>query len=334
MKKIPVGIIGISGYTGFVLLKILLQHPKFQVNYLANSSGEDTLENIHPALFQVSQHSIVKADAKEAIKQCELLFLALPHQESAKFCKEILDEKPNMKIIDLSADYRLNKENYEANYGPHSDSENLKHAIYGLVEYQRENIKNATLIANPGCYPTASLLGLLPFLPYIDSSVFIDAKSGVSGAGKKLTNTTHYPFINENIFSYNPLKHRHQIEIKEKCSLIGKKEVKINFVPHLTPLTQGMLVSIFATLKEKINPLEILKNQYANDPFIRIRKQSVDVINVRGTNFCDIYAQILDNDLYVCTSIDNLMRGASSQAIVNANLMFGFQEETGIPIIG
>ncbi|CBG39641.1 N-acetyl-gamma-glutamyl-phosphate reductase [Helicobacter mustelae] len=332
MKKIPVGIIGVGGYTGLELFKILSKHPYFTIAYVANTSAQDRIDALHPSLTKISSMPLSPADPKKAAGLCELLFLALPHQESMQFAKEALEL--GTKVIDLSADYRLSKEHYEANYCTHKDPKNLEHAVYGLVEYQREAIKNASLIANPGCYPTASLLGLLPFLPYMDSSVFIDAKSGVSGAGKKLSPNTHYPLINENIFSYQPLKHRHQIEIAEKCQTFGHKDVKINFIPHLTPLTQGMLVSIFATLHTEINPLSILQEHYANEPCIRIREHSTDVLSVRGTNFCDIYAQTSGRDLYVCTSIDNLMRGASSQAVVNANLMFGLDELSGIPLLG
>lgn len=332
MRKIPVGIVGVSGYTGLELFKMLFLHPHFELVYLANSSGEESLEELHPALFKLSTLPIQKADAKIAAKECELIFLALPHQESMAFCKELL-EYEHIRVVDLSADYRLNQQNYEANYCKHQDTKNLEYAVYGLVEYQREKIKNARLIANPGCYPTATLLGLLPFLPFVESSVFIDAKSGVSGAGKKPNATTHYPFINENIFAYNPLKHRHQIEIEEKCQILGNKKAKINFVPHLTPLTQGMLVSIFATLHTNINPLEILHQAYKDEIFIRIRNTPVNVANTRGTNFCDIYAQCSNKDLFVSVSIDNLLRGASAQAIVNANLMFGFEESLGIPLL-
>ncbi|WP_104698048.1 MULTISPECIES: N-acetyl-gamma-glutamyl-phosphate reductase [unclassified Helicobacter] len=334
MSKVNVGIVGISGYTGYELFKILRNHPKFNIAYLANSSGKNTLDEIHPSLFQVASCLIQKADATEVAKNTQLVFLALPHQESMQFCKELFEQNPNIKVVDLSADYRLTQENYEANYCPHLDSKNLKHSVYGLVEYQREKIKQAKLIANPGCYPTATLLGLLPFLPYIQSSVFIDAKSGVSGAGKKLSSNTHYPFINENIFAYNPLKHRHQIEISEKCETLGKIKTKINFIPYLTPITTGMVVSIFASLKGSIEPLKILEQHYKNENFIRIRKEPVNALNTKGTNFCDIFAQCNGKDLFINTSIDNLMRGASSQAVVNANLMFGFEETLGIPTIG
>jgi N-acetyl-gamma-glutamyl-phosphate reductase len=157
--------------------------------------------------------------------------------------------------------------------------------------------------------------------------VFVDAKSGVSGAGKKLSETTHYVTINENMFAYNPINHRHSIEIKEKSSL------DINFVPHLLPITRGMMISIYATLKEDIDPMEILKEKYKNEPFIRIKDKPVDIKSVAGTNFCDIFAMKNGNSLFINTAIDNLLRGASTQAVINANIMMGYEENLGIPNI-
>ena len=337
MKRIPVGIIGVSGYTGLELLKLLLQHPVFEVCYLANTQGETRIDEIHKGLSQICDVSVQKADAKKAAQMCDLVFLALPHQQAMLTAKEIL-AFGNTKVIDLSADYRLNAQNYEQYYCAHQDTENLKHAVYGLPEYNKDSIQNASLLANPGCYPTATLLALLPFVDYIDEQcgVFVDAKSGVSGAGKSLTTNTHYPHINENLFSYSPLKHRHQIEIEEKCLLFGKKLLQIDFVPHLTPLTRGMLVSVFAHLKSPMSPLkanQILQRFYASQPFIRIRENPVDISSVAGSHFCDIFVSTRGKSLYVNSSIDNLMRGASSQALLNANLMCGLEEHLGIPRI-
>ncbi|PAF42874.1 N-acetyl-gamma-glutamyl-phosphate reductase [Helicobacter sp. 11S02596-1] len=333
IRKIPVGIIGVSGYTGLELIKILCDHRVFEIVYMGNSEGGKELSAIHPCFKNVLEMPVVKADAKEAAKHCELVFLALPHKHAMAFAKEILE--CGKKVVDLSADYRLNAQNYEQNYQtPHTDTHNLTHAVYGLPEYAREAIKNASLVANPGCYPTATLLALLPFLEFLeDSSVFVDAKSGVSGAGKTPTDNTHYPHINENIFSYAPLSHRHQIEIEEKCEILGGKGVQVNFIPHLTPLSQGMLVSVFGRLKAPIDPMEVLHNRYEKEKFIRIRNQSVDVKNVRGTNFCDLFALRRNKDIYINASIDNLLRGASSQAVVNANVMCGLPEDLCIPKI-
>lgn len=331
-KNINVGIVGISGYTGLELVKMLINHKYFKIDYMANSSGNSTLYEIYPHLINIAPNLPVEKIDLGRIKKLDLVFLALPHKESMSVVPKILES--GVKIIDLSADYRLNLANYEANYCKHLDSANLQNAVYGLIEWNRNAIKKASLIANPGCYPTASLLGILPFMKHLgDCSIFIDAKSSVSGAGKKLSDNTHFPTINENIFSYSPLKHRHSIEIKEKCEFFGKTLVKVNFVPHLSPFTRGMLVSIFARLKEPLNPLEILENRYKNEPFIRISQNPVSVKNTAGSHFCDIFAMADERDLFVSVSIDNLLRGASSQALACANLSCGLEESHALPNI-
>ncbi|CUU40704.1 MULTISPECIES: N-acetyl-gamma-glutamyl-phosphate reductase [Helicobacter] len=337
-SKIKVGIIGVSGYTGLELVKLLVNHPIFTLVYVANSQGGGELGQIHKMLMGLSlaHLPIHKADAKEALQSCELLFLALPHKSAMEMAKEIFTINPKAKVVDLSADYRLNALNYEANYCPHIDKENLSHAVYGLPEYNRESIKKAHLIANPGCYPTATLLALLPFAPYIDINcgVFVDAKSGVSGAGKGFSETSHFSHINENLFSYSPLTHRHQIEISQKCGDIVQRNFDIVFVPHLTPLTRGMLVSVFATLNSTLSAQEakeVLTKAYENEPFIRIRDKPVSIAQVVGSHFCDIFVATRDKNLYINSSIDNLLRGASSQALANANLMCGLDEGLGMP---
>lgn len=338
-RTINVGIIGVSGYTGLELVKLLLLHPVFTLTYVANSQGGGELKEIHKMLANtpLAHLPIHKADAKEALKSCELIFLALPHKSAMTMAKELFSHNPQAKVIDLSADYRLNAANYEAHYCPHIDKEHLNSAVYGLPEYNKEAIKNAHLVANPGCYPTATLLALLPFAPYIDTScaVFVDAKSGVSGAGKSLSENTHFSHINENLFSYSPLTHRHQIEISQKCSDLSQKEFEILFVPHLTPLTRGMLVSVFATLQSPLSTQEamnLLHKAYDNEPFIRIRENPVSIAQVAGSHFCDIFVATSGKNIYINSSIDNLLRGASSQALVNANLVCGLDESLGVPL--
>jgi len=316
-----VAIVGATGYTGAELIKILLNHPKFEIETLFSSQGGEKIEEIYPAFKGVFEKEVKKADIAEIAKH-DLVFLAVPHKTAMDFVIALMNE--DIKIVDFSADYRLTQKNYEDFYVKHTDVKNLSKAVYGLPEYFREDIKNTRLLANPGCYPTATLLGLLPFKEYIEGAVFVDAKSGVSGAGKKLSETTHYVTINENMFAYNPINHRHSIEIKEKSGL------DINFVPHLLPITRGMMISIYVTLKEDIDPMEILKQKYKNEPFIRIKDKPVDIKSVAGTNFCDIFAMKNGKSLFVNTAIDNLLRGASTQAVVNANIMCGFQEDLGI----
>lgn len=326
-----VAIIGASGYTGLELIKILLTHPKFNITYVANSTGNENVQDLHPCLKDVINIEVSRADAKEVAKVADLAFLALPHKTSMSFAKELLEL--DVKVVDLSADYRLELDTYEEHYCEHEDKSNIANSVYGLPEYYNEDIKKSKLVANPGCYPTASLLALLPFVEYIQEGtpIFIDAKSGVSGAGKKLSEVAHFVNLNENCFSYNPFKHRHMPEIEEKIKLIKNKEFQINFVPHLLPVTRGMLVSVFATLKDEVNVEEILEKAYENSEFVRVRNKPVDLKATAGTNFCDVFVARNGKALFINSSIDNLLRGASSQAVVNANLMCGFEEGEGIP---
>jgi len=328
---IPVAIIGASGYTGLELIKILFQHPEFELVYVATSEGETTVDRLHPSLQRVVTMPVEKADAAAVADVAQIAFLALPHKTAMGFARELLER--GVKVVDLSADYRLKLNTYEAHYCPHEDTTHLPEAVYGLPEFYREAIKESRLVANPGCYPTASLLGLLPFVPYIkaDTPIFIDAKSGVSGAGKKLSATTHYVTINENVFAYNPIKHRHAPEIAEKIDDLFVTRVAVNFVPHLLPVTRGMLCSVYMQLENPLDPMEVLNDLYKEEPFVRVRTAPVDIKSVAGTNFCDIYATMNGTSLFISSAIDNLLRGASSQAVVNANIISGFSETLGIP---
>ena len=330
MNAINVGIIGASGYTGLELVKMLINHPIFNLNYVANSEGENSLDNLHLALKNISDLEVKKANPQEAAKNCELVFLALPHKTAMAFVKPLIQN--GVKVVDLSADYRLPIDIYEKYYTTHTDKENIKNSAYGLPELFRQKIKKAKIVANPGCFPTSAILGALPFLKYRvkNTPLIVDAKTGVSGAGKKLSDTTHFVHINENLFAYNPLSHRHSPEIADK---LGLKEEEVNFIPHLCPVTRGMLSSIYMQVDDDFNPIKVLKKYYQNEPFIRIFDKPVDMKNVAGTNFCDNYAKKKNNLLFISSAIDNLQRGASSQEVVNANIMVGLDEETGIPKI-
>jgi N-acetyl-gamma-glutamyl-phosphate reductase len=330
---IDVGVVGASGFTGLELLKILITHPKFNITYIATSEGTNSVLDLHPSLCGVLDMSVKKVDVKEIASSSKLVFLALPHKTSMEFAKELLEL--GVKVVDLSADYRLKLETYEKHYCPHIDKEHLKDAVYGLPEMYREDIKKSSLVANPGCYPTASILGLLPFVDMIDENypIFIDAKSGVAGAGKKCTESSHYVSINENIFAYAPFSHRHQPEIVEKLYLKSGKKFDINFVPHLIPATRGEMIDSYMLLKEEIDPILVLKEYYKDEKFVRIFEKPVDIKSCSGTNFCDIFAKSSGKKLYVNSTVDNILRGSSSQAVANANLMCGFDEGLGIPTI-
>jgi len=328
-----VAIIGASGYTGLELIKILINHPKFNITYIANTTGNENVQELHPCLKDIVDIEVSCANAKDVAQKADLAFLALPHKTSMSFAKELLEL--GVKVVDLSADYRLELETYEKYYCPHEDKEHIKDAVYGLPEFYANDLKGAKLVANPGCFPTAALLALLPFMDYIDSSsqIFIDAKTGMSGAGKGLKEITHFGHLNENCHAYNPFKHRHMPEIEEKVKLLKDIDCQINFVPHLLPVTRGMLVSVFATLKDDVDVEKILEESYKDSKFVRIRKDAVDLKSTAGTNFCDIFVARNGKALFVNSSIDNLLRGASSQAVVNANLMCGYEEDEGIPKI-
>ncbi len=329
-KKINVGIIGVSGYTGLELVKILINHPTFTLAYLANSTGETSIDEIHPSLSGVCELKVQKADVDKCASECELVFLAVPHKTAMVFVKPFM--KLGTKVVDFSADYRLTQDVYEEYYCPHTDKENLENVVYGLPEMYRNEIKKASLVANPGCFPTSAILGLLPFLDkrIAGTPVIIDAKTGVSGAGKKLSEVTHFVNVNDNLFSYNPFFHRHAPEIAQKLNIDFDE---VNFVPHLVPLTRGMLSSIYIQIQGEFDAEELLREYYKNEPYVRVSKNPVDMKNTAGTNFCDIYVKQKGNLLFISSSIDNLLRGSSSQAIVNANLMMGLDENTGIPNI-
>ncbi|NLY04448.1 MAG: N-acetyl-gamma-glutamyl-phosphate reductase [Campylobacter sp.] len=325
-----VGIIGVSGYTGLELIKMILTHPYMELTYLAASSQSEITE-LFPSLSGILDIKVEAADAKEASKRCDLVFLALPHKTAMSFASEILSY--GIKVVDLSADYRLSLENYEKFYTTHSDKENLSCAVYGLVELNRDMVKGANLVANPGCYPTASILALAPFLDYIDDDIFISALSGLSGAGKGLKQSSHFVNANENMNAYSPLTHRHAPEITEQLEKRAKRALNVSFVPHLVPLTRGMLVSAFASLKSNIDATKILENFYKDEKFIRVRSEPVNVKNVVGTHFCDIFVKQNGKYLFINSAIDNLLKGASSQAVANANIMFGFDELLALPKI-
>ena len=329
--SIKVGILGISGYTGLELVKLILAHPHFELSY-AGASSESRLSELFPQLRGVFDFDVEVADISQIKKRCELVFTALPHMQSMKYIKEL---REHVKIVDLSADYRISLENFRANYGEHTDAKGLESAVYSVPELHRHSLKNCLLVANPGCYPTASLLALAPFAKMIDekAGVFIDAKSGVSGAGKSLKASSHFISVDENANAYSPLTHRHAAEIKEHFYALGGAG-DVLFVPHLLPLNRGMLASVYITLKEQfsqINPLDVLNDFYSKESFIRICSEPPQIKNVAGSHFADLSAYKSGDKIVVLSAIDNLLRGASSQALANANIICGFDESLALP---
>jgi len=329
-KSIAVGIVGATGYTGLELVKMILMHPIFKLAYIANSEGGTTINKLHPSLNGVCEDEVHCADVDTMAVLCDLVFLALPHKTAMAYVKPLL--KKGVKVVDLSADYRLPLDVYEAFYTEHTDIANLEHGVYGLPELFKEELKTAKLVANPGCFPTSAILGLLPFIEkrVAGTPIIVDAKTGVSGAGKKLSDVTHFVNVNDNLFAYNPLMHRHAPEIANK---LGIDFDEVHFVPHLVPVTRGMISSIYLHVESDFDEEAMLQAYYKDEAFIRISDKPVDMKSVAGTNFCDIYVKRKGNLLFIASAIDNLMRGASSQAVVNANLMMGIDEKMGIPLI-
>ncbi|MDD5130251.1 MAG: N-acetyl-gamma-glutamyl-phosphate reductase [Candidatus Omnitrophica bacterium] len=341
---INVGIIGATGHTGEVLIELLLNHPNVRISHLYNSGkslpGEQVISEVFPKFKNRLDLICKKPDWPEIKKDCDLIFLALPHTVSMNFVPKLLSL--GKKVIDLSADYRLkNTSVYENLYkATHQDKNNLKTAVYGLPELNRAKIKSAALIANPGCYPTCAILSIAPLLALdlVDTdSIIIDAKSGVSGAGKKLANEYLFSEIQGDFRAYKVNTHQHAPEIDQVLSKVSGKKVQVTFVPHLLPIERGILATVYLKkacgykLKVK-NLVELYKNFYKTEPFVRIKPDGVfpRIKDVAKTNFCDIGVKDFGNKIIVIGAIDNLLKGASSQAVQNMNIMYKLPEATGL----
>lgn len=338
---INVGIIGATGHTGEELINLLLGHPEVRISKLYNTSSKpQVISEVFPKFKNKIGLVCKKPNLKEIADKCDLIFLALPHTVSMDFTPKLL--KINKKVIDLSADYRIkNTLIYEKFYQvKHKDKVNLKEAVYGLPEIWRAKIKNAKLVANPGCYPTCAILGLAPLAALnliVPDSIVIDAKSGISGAGKKLVKELLFSEINEDFRAYKVNTHQHIPEINQALSKLAGKKIEVIFVPHLLPLERGILETIYvkktkgAKLKVK-NLISLYKKFYKNEPFIRIKDegQFPRIKDVAGTNFCDIGIKDNGDNVIIIAAIDNLIKGAAGEAIQNMNIMYKFPETLGL----
>ncbi len=341
MKNIlKAGIAGVSGYTGKEALSILLKHPRVRVTYVAANNTRGRVDAIYPEFSGRTDLICQKFNIAQAVRHCDVVFLALPHTESMRVAGKLL--KAGVKVIDLSADYRLkNTRVYERWYGrKHVDVKNVAKAVYGLPELFREKIKKAKCVANPGCYPTAAILGLAPLVMAKASSIIsvvVDAKSGVSGAGRKASLDLLSTEVNENFKAYKVLAHQHTPEIDQTLSQLAGKSMAVHFVAHLLPINRGILNTMYVHLKEGITLSQahsLYKKFYKTEPFVRVLPLGAqpEVKNVANTNFCDIgLAVSADKKMVVITSaIDNLVKGAAGQAVQNMNIMCGFKETGGL----
>jgi N-acetyl-gamma-glutamyl-phosphate reductase len=340
MTEYKIGIIGATGYTGSELVRILVSHPQVQISLITSESRSgERFSDVHPQFQGICD---IELDSLENIDNYELdlVFLALPHGVSMDFVKDHND-KP-FKIIDLSGDFRLSsKDVYETWYNKeHTYDPGFESAVFGLPELWRPRIKKAKLVANPGCFPTSSILALAPLLKegvIEKDQIVVDSKTGVTGAGIKAKPNTHFPVVNDNFTAYGVKSHRHTIEIQEIISKYANEKASVLFTPHLLPVDRGILSTCYTKPKSEIdeNTLkQIYTDYYENEPFIRLRNELPNLKQVRGTNYFDVYATFDDrtNTIISIGVIDNLVKGAAGQAVQNMNIMLNIPETTGLII--
>jgi len=330
-----VGIIGATGYTGLTLISILKSHPYIKINLVtSNTYRGKRISEVFPLLKGIFEETLVPTD-QDHRGRCDVYFLCLPHGNSMVTAAKLYDGKA--VIIDLSADFRFEDINlYEKVYLKHRAAHLISEAVFGLPELYRDKIKHSKLIGNPGCYPTSAILGLYPLIKHkmLEGNIFIDSKSGVSGAGREAKLGSLFCEVSEGFRPYNIGIHRHEPEIQKEVDKY--QDIKIRFVPHLLPMNRGILTTIYGRLKESMETEKIIKlykETFNNEPFIRIMEPGIypDTRFVRFSNYCDIGIKIFDDGSFVIVSaIDNLVKGASGQAIQNMNVALGIDETTSL----
>ena len=335
-----VAVVGGTGYAGAELVRILWGHPHVDLTLITSRQYADRpFAEVYPAMAGIVNLACQSYAEDAVAESADVIFTALPHAASMGVVAGLVAR--GRKVIDLSADFRLKDQKvYEAWYGPHQAPHLLKTAVYGLPELYYADIESADLVGNPGCYPTSVLLPLLPFIkaPFVDpEGIVADSKSGTSGAGRSVSLVTHFCEVNEAFRAYNVAKHRHNPEMDEILSYVAGHEVHITFTPHLVPMTRGMLTTIYVRLKEDISEQDVashLEKFFEDKPFVRICPAGTwpNTMHVRGTNYCDIGFQLdkKANRLILISAIDNLVKGASGQAVQNMNVMLGFAETAGL----
>ena len=339
MTKTKVGIINVTGYAGVELARVLSQHPQVKLTSVTGrSAAGQKLAQVFPHLASID----LTIEAK--LGNVDLAFSAMPHMESAKVIIPLLNQ--GIKVVDISADFRLkNADEYQSWYNfTHSTPQLLQQAVFGLTELHRSQVASAQLVANPGCYPTGAILALAPVVKadLIKPDIIVDSKSGVSGAGRTPSLKTHYVEVTENVNAYALEGHRHLPEITQELGLLHPgKSLSVTFVPHLMPMTRGILTTCYASpVPEKIaagkegeaEVRKLYRDFYRDEPFIKVVESPPHTKHTRGNNLCLIYPTIDQRTgrLIIISCIDNLMKGAAGQAVQNMNLMLGFPEVTGL----
>lgn len=342
MGTVKVGVVGATGYAGSEICRLILGHPEAELAAVSSVSFEGMeLSQVYPAYYQICD--MVCGSQEEAVEKSDVVFAALPHglsQELAAQCSQL-----GKVFIDLGADFRLADENaYREWYGgEYTDKALHAKAVYGLTEFFREEIRGKKLIANPGCYTTAVPLALVPALKngLIETTgIIADCKSGVTGAGRKPSQSNHYPELNESFTAYKVANHRHTPEIEQTLSRISGGEMKLTFVPHLLPINRGILATCYAKLRPGVTEEQIweaYEAQYRDEFFVRLlpKGTAANVKNVRYTNYCDVslFTDPRTGTFVAISAIDNMVKGAAGQAVQNMNLAFGLEETMGLRLV-
>ncbi len=342
MEKIKVGVVGATGYAGSEICRLILGHPQAELAAISSVSFEGMeLSQVYPAYYQICD--MVCGTQEEVVEKSDVIFAALPHglsQELGAQCYSL-----GKTFIDMGADFRLeSEEEYKEWYGgTYQDKALHQEAVYGLPEFFRDKIKGKRLIANPGCYTTAVPLALVPALEagLIEAEgIIADCKSGVTGAGRKPTQSNHYPELNESFTAYKVANHRHTPEIEQTLSKIAGEKLKLTFVPHLLPINRGILATCYAKLKPGVTEeqlWDVYHARYDGEFFVRLlpKGQVANVKNVRYTNYCDVslFVDSRTGTFIAVSAIDNMVKGAAGQAIQNMNLSFGLEETTGLKLV-
>lgn len=343
MKRFRVGLVGANGYTGMELLRLLANHPRMILTRAtARADAGKTLAELHPFLQRTSLADVVatEPDMADMAKACDLVFLAVPHGTAMNMTAELLDA--GTKVVDFSADFRIKDKNtYEDWYKvKHVQSQLIKNAAYGIPEINASSIRRAKLVANPGCYPTSVILGLLPALRLNlikSGTIIVDSKSGATGAGRGANVPTLFCEVSDSFRPYGVGKHRHTPEMEQEISALSRKSMTVNFTPHLLPINRGILSTIYVNLRKGVDEARVRASYEAafrRHKWLRFlpEGQYPELRNVRGTMYCDV-AVVVDKrtmTMTVMSAIDNLCRGASGQALANANIMLGMPVDIGL----
>ncbi|MCX5851080.1 MAG: N-acetyl-gamma-glutamyl-phosphate reductase [Deltaproteobacteria bacterium] len=340
---IKTGIYGASGYTGQELLRLLLRHPGVKVAAVTSRTYKGKkVADVFPAFRNLTDLQFMDASPDETASRCDVVFIALPHGDA--MAAAVVFHRAGVKVIDLSADFRLRDVKvYEKWYAPHTAPELLADSVYGLPECYRDAIRKAKLVANPGCYPTSVILGLAPLVKgtHADlSSIIVDSKSGVSGAGRTPELGMLFCEVSEGFKAYKIGVHRHAPEMEQELSALAGSNVSVVFVPHLIPVNRGILSTMYVSLKVKKSAAELIgiyREFYRDEPFVRVYDEGSfpSIASVRGSNFCDIGLAVdtRSGRAIVMSCIDNLVKGAAGQAIQNMNIMCGFDEGMGLDAV-